>query len=195
MIERFIFLFYFKKNLTSGKREWKRNSGRGRPEPGSSALRLHWRWSGAHTVPSEKPSPLFLCHCLCPIRVSREEKSLTLALMENSNSSQRKKQVLLFHCVESEELARKVAAHSDLINLQTIKWRSPPSLYLPTPSICGWLWFAVEFLWAKFRFFLGERHYFFSVTIHISWKFTWSSFLKGFLRWRYVSWMRPNVRK
>ncbi|KAF8043458.1 hypothetical protein BT93_A1711 [Corymbia citriodora subsp. variegata] len=36
-----------------------------------------------------------------------------------------KKQVLLFHCVESEELARKVADHSDgLIHLQSIKWRS-----------------------------------------------------------------------
>ncbi|XP_031394906.1 ribose-phosphate pyrophosphokinase 4 [Punica granatum] len=42
----------------------------------------------------------------------------------NSNSQHQKKQVLLFHCIESEELARKVAAQSDLINLQTIKWRS-----------------------------------------------------------------------
>ncbi|KAL6969651.1 ribose phosphate diphosphokinase subunit prs4 [Sarracenia purpurea var. burkii] len=40
--------------------------------------------------------------------------------MENPN----KKQVLLFHCVESEDLARKVAAHSDLIQLQSINWRS-----------------------------------------------------------------------
>ncbi|KAK4787152.1 hypothetical protein SAY86_010985 [Trapa natans] len=44
--------------------------------------------------------------------------------MEDSNLRQQKKQVFLFHCLESEELARKVAAHSDLINLQTIKWRS-----------------------------------------------------------------------
>jgi ribose-phosphate pyrophosphokinase len=35
-----------------------------------------------------------------------------------------KKQVLLFHCVESEDLARKVAAQSDLIQLQSINWRS-----------------------------------------------------------------------
>lgn len=35
-----------------------------------------------------------------------------------------KKQVLLFYCVESEELARKVAAHSPLITLQSINWRS-----------------------------------------------------------------------
>ncbi|KAK6134958.1 hypothetical protein DH2020_031295 [Rehmannia glutinosa] len=34
------------------------------------------------------------------------------------------KQVLLFHCVEAEDLARKVAAHSDLIQLQSINWRS-----------------------------------------------------------------------
>ncbi|PIN11586.1 Ribose-phosphate diphosphokinase [Handroanthus impetiginosus] len=36
----------------------------------------------------------------------------------------KKKQVLLFHCVEAEELARKVAAQSDLIQLQSINWRS-----------------------------------------------------------------------
>lgn len=35
-----------------------------------------------------------------------------------------KKQVLLFHCVESEDLARQVAAQSDLIQLQSINWRS-----------------------------------------------------------------------
>ncbi|XP_058219300.1 ribose-phosphate pyrophosphokinase 4 [Rhododendron vialii] len=35
-----------------------------------------------------------------------------------------KKQVLLFHCVESEDLAGKVAAQSDLIQLQSINWRS-----------------------------------------------------------------------
>ncbi|GER29695.1 ribose-phosphate pyrophosphokinase [Striga asiatica] len=35
-----------------------------------------------------------------------------------------KKQVLLFHCVEAEDLARKVATHSDLIQLQSINWRS-----------------------------------------------------------------------
>ncbi|KAL3638300.1 ribose phosphate diphosphokinase subunit prs4 [Castilleja foliolosa] len=37
----------------------------------------------------------------------------------------KKKQVLLFHCVEAEELALKVAAHSsDLIQLQSINWRN-----------------------------------------------------------------------
>lgn len=34
------------------------------------------------------------------------------------------KQVLLYHCVESEDLARKVAAQSEFIKLQTINWRS-----------------------------------------------------------------------
>nr|DAD37619.1 TPA_asm: hypothetical protein HUJ06_008260 [Nelumbo nucifera] len=36
----------------------------------------------------------------------------------------RKKQVLLFHCVEYEDLARRVAAQSDCIQLQSINWRS-----------------------------------------------------------------------
>ncbi|GMN54925.1 hypothetical protein TIFTF001_024057 [Ficus carica] len=35
-----------------------------------------------------------------------------------------KKQVFLFYCSESEDLARKVASQSDSITLQTIKWRS-----------------------------------------------------------------------
>ncbi|KVH97419.1 Phosphoribosyltransferase domain-containing protein [Cynara cardunculus var. scolymus] len=35
-----------------------------------------------------------------------------------------KKQVLLFYCVEAEELARKIYAQSDLIQLQSINWRS-----------------------------------------------------------------------
>ncbi|XP_023736888.1 ribose-phosphate pyrophosphokinase 4 [Lactuca sativa] len=35
-----------------------------------------------------------------------------------------KKQVLLFYCVEAEELARKIAAQSDHIRLQSINWRS-----------------------------------------------------------------------
>ncbi|XP_027170693.1 ribose-phosphate pyrophosphokinase 4 [Coffea eugenioides] len=35
-----------------------------------------------------------------------------------------KKQVLLYHCVEAEDLARKVAAQSEFIQLQTINWRS-----------------------------------------------------------------------
>ncbi|KAL3821352.1 hypothetical protein ACJIZ3_007257 [Penstemon smallii] len=36
----------------------------------------------------------------------------------------KKKTVLLFYCVETEELARKVAAQSNLIQLQSINWRS-----------------------------------------------------------------------
>lgn len=35
-----------------------------------------------------------------------------------------KKEILLFYCEESEELARKVAAQSDSIQLQSINWRS-----------------------------------------------------------------------
>ncbi|XP_044491855.1 ribose-phosphate pyrophosphokinase 4 [Mangifera indica] len=45
-----------------------------------------------------------------------------------------KKQVHLFYCVECEELARKVAAHSDNITLQSINWRNFadgwPNLYI-----------------------------------------------------------------
>lgn len=40
--------------------------------------------------------------------------------MEKAN----KKQVLLFYCIEAEDLARKVAAESPLITLQSINWRS-----------------------------------------------------------------------
>ncbi|KAI3901834.1 hypothetical protein MKW92_049628 [Papaver armeniacum] len=36
----------------------------------------------------------------------------------------KEKKVLLFHCVESEDLARKVASQSDSIQLQSINWRS-----------------------------------------------------------------------
>ncbi|XP_028111159.1 ribose-phosphate pyrophosphokinase 4 [Camellia sinensis] len=35
-----------------------------------------------------------------------------------------KKEVLLFHCVESQDLALKIASQSDLIHLQSINWRS-----------------------------------------------------------------------
>ncbi|CAH1431114.1 unnamed protein product [Lactuca virosa] len=44
----------------------------------------------------------------------------TVKTMEKPN----KKQVLLFYCVEAEELARKIAAQSDHIQLQSINWRS-----------------------------------------------------------------------
>ena len=37
-----------------------------------------------------------------------------------------KKHIFLFYCEECEELAQKVAAQSDSITLQTIKWRSIP---------------------------------------------------------------------
>ncbi|XP_047334386.1 ribose-phosphate pyrophosphokinase 4-like [Impatiens glandulifera] len=37
---------------------------------------------------------------------------------------QQTKQVLLFYCTESEDLARKVAAQSEFIQLQSINWRS-----------------------------------------------------------------------
>ncbi|KVI05267.1 hypothetical protein Ccrd_016403 [Cynara cardunculus var. scolymus] len=35
-----------------------------------------------------------------------------------------KKQVLLFYCMEAQDLARKIAAQSDHIQLQSINWRS-----------------------------------------------------------------------
>ncbi|XP_039053585.1 ribose-phosphate pyrophosphokinase 4-like isoform X2 [Hibiscus syriacus] len=61
--------------------------------------------------------------------------------MENNNKNtgeqlkpMHKKHVFLFYCVECEELARKVAAHSHLITLQSINWRSFddgfPNLYI-----------------------------------------------------------------
>ncbi|XP_015880141.2 ribose-phosphate pyrophosphokinase 4 isoform X1 [Ziziphus jujuba] len=40
------------------------------------------------------------------------------------DKSQNKKHVVLFYCAECEDLARKVASQSDLITLQTIKWRN-----------------------------------------------------------------------
>ncbi|KAJ6306737.1 hypothetical protein OIU78_021950 [Salix suchowensis] len=43
---------------------------------------------------------------------------------ETQNQQQKHQQVHLFYCVESEELARKVAGHSDLITLQSINWRN-----------------------------------------------------------------------
>ncbi|KAE8734712.1 Ribose-phosphate pyrophosphokinase 4 [Hibiscus syriacus] len=59
--------------------------------------------------------------------------------MENNkdmgeSKSMNEKKVLLFYCVECEELARKVAAHSSLFTLQSINWRSFddgfPNLYI-----------------------------------------------------------------
>ncbi|KAJ6998294.1 ribose-phosphate pyrophosphokinase 4 isoform X2 [Populus alba x Populus x berolinensis] len=44
--------------------------------------------------------------------------------VEAQNQQQKHKQVHLFYCLESEELARKVAGHSDLITLQSINWRN-----------------------------------------------------------------------
>ncbi|OIT34072.1 PREDICTED: ribose-phosphate pyrophosphokinase 4 [Nicotiana attenuata] len=40
------------------------------------------------------------------------------------NGALTKKQVLLYHCVEMEELARKIASESDCIHLHSINWRS-----------------------------------------------------------------------
>ncbi|KAF2290608.1 hypothetical protein GH714_014687 [Hevea brasiliensis] len=49
-------------------------------------------------------------------------------------SQHHKKQVHLFYCADCEDLARKVAAHSDLITLQSINWRNFddgfPNLYI-----------------------------------------------------------------
>ncbi|XP_010323627.1 ribose-phosphate pyrophosphokinase 4-like isoform X2 [Solanum lycopersicum] len=42
--------------------------------------------------------------------------------MENGTST--KKQVLLYYCVEMEDVARKIAADSDCIHLHSINWRS-----------------------------------------------------------------------
>jgi phosphoribosylpyrophosphate synthetase len=60
--------------------------------------------------------------------------------MENNNNMvtqithNNKKHVILFYCVESEDLARKIAAQSDLITLQSINWRNFddgfPNLYI-----------------------------------------------------------------
>ncbi|XP_022774620.1 ribose-phosphate pyrophosphokinase 4-like isoform X2 [Durio zibethinus] len=58
--------------------------------------------------------------------------------MENNNMGELKcrnrKQVHLFYCMECEELARKVATHSEFITLQSINWRNFddgfPNLYI-----------------------------------------------------------------
>ncbi|CAN0913934.1 Ribose-phosphate pyrophosphokinase 4 [Linum grandiflorum] len=56
------------------------------------------------------------------------------AVMLTNKQPPAKKQVLLFYCLECEELARKVAANSDLVTLQSINWRSFedgfPNLYI-----------------------------------------------------------------
>lgn len=41
-----------------------------------------------------------------------------------ATTTNNKKEVLLFYCIESEELARKIASVSDSIQLQSINWRS-----------------------------------------------------------------------
>jgi len=50
------------------------------------------------------------------------------AQVRGSMAKPPKKNVFLFYCAECEELAHKVAAQSDSITLQTIKWRSIPFL-------------------------------------------------------------------
>jgi hypothetical protein len=60
--------------------------------------------------------------------------------VETQQQQQKQKQVHLFYCVESEELARNVAAHSELITLQSINWRSLPislSLSYCSYSLCS----------------------------------------------------------
>ncbi|TMW98925.1 hypothetical protein EJD97_003315 [Solanum chilense] len=44
--------------------------------------------------------------------------------MENSVMKKMKKQVLLYYCVEMEDVARKIASESDSITLHSINWRS-----------------------------------------------------------------------
>lgn len=79
-----------------------------------------------------------------------------------------KKQVHLFYCVECEELARKVAAQSDLITLQSINWRflilnSLFSLFLSTcvcffffnflcVSLALFSFSAMNLIWGFFNF-------------------------------------------
>jgi K+-sensing histidine kinase KdpD len=65
-------------------------------------------------------------------------ENMEVDTVETQNQQQKHKQVHLFYCLESEELARKVAGHSDLITLQSINWRSLPvfSLFF---SCCTYL--------------------------------------------------------
>lgn len=71
--------------------------------------------------------------------------------MENA-TLKKKKQVLLYYCVEMEDVARKIASESDSILLHSINWRfyslSPPFLYLLLClciiSLLSFLEFSVE---------------------------------------------------
>ncbi|XWS41032.1 hypothetical protein CRYUN_Cryun17cG0046100 [Craigia yunnanensis] len=90
-----------------------------------------------------------LCLSFCQTVVSlfilrkakRKNKKVGTKMENNKNKknsedlkSRNKKQVHLFYCMECEELARKVAAHSQLITLQSINWRNFddgfPNLYI-----------------------------------------------------------------
>ena len=62
-----------------------------------------------------------------------------------------KKHVFLFYCAECEELAHKVAAQSDSITLQTIKWRSFP---FPFPFPFPYSTISTNFFTAFFDFLL-----------------------------------------
>lgn len=94
--------------------------------------------------------------------------------MEKQGSN--KKQILLFYCVESEDLALKIAAESDSIQLQSINWRSL-SFSIPLPpvfSFCFCISIALiafpfhflllhgsrSFLLLQCCFFLMGSHYF-----------------------------------
>lgn len=52
-----------------------------------------------------------------------ENDSNNKMMGEGELKTRNKKEVLLFYCMECEELARKIAAHSQLITLQSINWR------------------------------------------------------------------------
>ncbi|KAL7184457.1 hypothetical protein ACSBR2_026585 [Camellia fascicularis] len=51
-------------------------------------------------------------------------KGFQVESTDHMEKKSNKKEVLLFHCVESQDLALKIASQSDLIHLQSINWRS-----------------------------------------------------------------------
>lgn len=65
------------------------------------------------------PLSLSLCHSL----ILSEGATLAAAVGLWAMAKRVDKQVNLFYCAECEELARKVADHSDAIQLRTISWR------------------------------------------------------------------------
>ena len=71
----------------------------------------------------------------------------------------RKDRVLLFHCVEAEELTWKVALQFDLIHLQSINWRSSLSLYIFILSFCILDFGFMILQWIMLIWYLGFRAY------------------------------------